>query len=146
MSGRILVIGLIAFSLLFGVALFWFQNYAYYEEVAEQDVITVEGLDVAVTGWQGIDAPTSPIKARACFRIDPRDVDGLGNEGDATPLTAPFWFDCFDAETLAQDIEAGRATAMLAEKEVHDGADRYIAWYPDGRAYQWNQLNDKYEN
>ena len=61
-----------------------------------------------------------------------------------TPLTAPGWFDCFDAEAIGTALEAGEAFAFLGQKNIHDGVDRVVAVFPDGRAYAWNQLNEKY--
>ena len=60
---------------------------------------------------------------------------------EADPLVAPGWFECFDAERIAQDLGAGRARAILAEFNEPYGFDRIVASYPDGRAYQWRQIN-----
>ncbi len=36
--------------------------------------------------------------------------------------------------------------AFLGEKDIRDGGvDRVIAVYPDGRAFAWHQLNEKYD-
>ena len=61
-----------------------------------------------------------------------------------TPLTAPFWFKCFNAERITKDLEDGKASAFLFKKEEFDGIDNVIAIYPDGRSYRWRQLNSKY--
>ena len=62
-----------------------------------------------------------------------------------TPLTAPFWFRCFNAERITKDLESGKASAFLFKKEEFDGIDNVIAVYPDGRSYRWRQLNTKYK-
>ena len=60
--------------------------------------LTVAGAAVPVADYDGIDAASSPLKLRGCFRIDPAAV-AAPRPGAATPtpLTAPFWFRCFDA-------------------------------------------------
>ena len=64
---------------------------------------------------------------------------------EATPLTAPGWFDCFDAVQIGADIEQGNALAFLGERNIKDGVDRVVAIYPDGRGFAWHQLNEKYQ-
>ena len=137
MSGRLLAGGLVLFALLFGVALWWFQTYGFYQETARSEVM-IAGAAIPVAEYRGIDADTSPLKLRSCFRAE--RIEGPAPEGP-DPLVAPGWFDCFDAETLAKDIEAGAARAILAEFNAPYGFDRIVAQYPDGRAYQWRQIN-----
>ena len=43
-----------------------------------------------------------------------------------------------------KDLEDGKASAFLFQKEEFDGIDNVIAIYPDGRSYRWRQLNSKY--
>ena len=62
----------------------------------------------------------------------------------AVPLVAPGWFDCFDAETIGEALETGEAIAFMGEKNIEDGIDRIVAVFPDGRAYAWHQLNEKF--
>jgi len=147
MNGRPLMIGFVAFVAIFSVALWWFQTRAFYTETDRQ-AVTVAGRTYPVTGWQGIDATSSPLKLRACFRLDPEAVariaDRLAPYPDATPLVAPGWFECFDAGALTRALEEGRATAWIAEAEEHEGADRVLAAYPDGRAYLWRQLTPEF--
>lgn len=146
MSGKILMGGLIAFVVIFGASLFYFQVYAFYQRVEGLAAIDVQGHDVPVEGYEGIDAETSGLKLRGCFTTDPAAFDGLAVHDQPTPLSPPFWFDCFDHEALQQDLDAGRATAYLAAENEKDGIDRVVAVYPDGRAYQWRQLNEKYQD
>lgn len=148
MTGRALMIGLLAFTALFGVALWWFQTRAFYEEI-EAGTVTVQGASYPVSEWQGIDAATSPLKLRACFRLGAEAraaIARLEPYDEATPLTAPGWFDCFDAATLTTDIRAGRATPYLAAEEEFDGANRILALYDDGRAFMWRQLTPEFAN
>lgn len=143
MSGRTLMIVFLGFVAVFAAGLWYAQFHAFYEET-EADTVEIAGRDHPVTDWQGIDAATSPLKLRACFRIaDPEAVEGPPAP-DPTPLVPPGWFECFDAGRLTADIEQGRATAYLAAREEADGVNRIVAVYPDGRAYMWRQLNEKY--
>lgn len=147
MSGRLVTGGLLAFCAVFGAALWYFQVHAFYERTDGLTEIDVAGETRPVGDYRGIAARSSPIKLRACFTVDwphaPPDAAGDRRRGAATPLTAPHWFDCFDAGRIARDLQSGAATALLAGRD-EGGADRYIARYPDGRAFMWRQLNEKY--
>ncbi len=138
MSGRTLMIALIGFSVIFGAVLWYYQTRGWYEPVESLTSITIDGRAVAVTDYQGIDASSSPLKLRGCFRMAP-SAGPAAEKPD--PLIAPGWFDCFDAETIATDIAAGTALPLLAEFNTPYGFDRIVAYYPDGRAYQWRQIN-----
>ncbi|MEX0350012.1 MAG: DUF6446 family protein, partial [Paracoccaceae bacterium] len=61
---------------------------------------------------------------------------------EVEPLTAPGWFDCYDALALAEALSAGKAQTYLAAKNIHYGGDRVIAITDDGRGYAWHVLND----
>lgn len=143
MTGRVLVLGLVAFAALFAAALWYAQTYAFYEETQAVDV-RIAGRSYPVTDWRGIDASTSPLKLRACFRLDA--VPEAPRAEEPVPLVAPGWFDCFDAEALDRALEAGEAEAWLAEAEEFDGADRIVMRFPDGRAYMWRQLTPEFAN
>ena len=116
MSGRRLMIGLLAFTTVFGAALVWFQFFAYYERQRGVGALTIAGETVPIAGYDGIDAATSPLKLRGCFRIDPASVAALAPAADATPLVAPFWFRCFDARArwCCLTPTATRASTTLA--------------------------------
>ena len=146
MKGKIVAFFLVVFPLLFGVALYYSQYYAYYEKVSDVTSIMVEGRDVPVSDYEGIDASSSNLKMRGCFKVDPAEFRGVPEAENATPLTPPDWFTCYDVGALTADISAGTATAYLAQKEDRDGLDLIVAVYPDGRAFQWRQLNDKYQD
>lgn len=141
MSGRVLMIGLLLFAAAFGVALWWFQTRAFYERVEGLTVLPVQGVDLAVTDYQGIDASSSPLKLRACFRQD--WPQSSASDTEATPLIAPGWFDCFDAGQLTEDLAAGKAQALRIAENQPRGFDTYVARYPDGRGYLWRQQNGK---
>jgi hypothetical protein len=145
MKGRTLMIGLLAFAALFGAALVWFQLFAYYERQRGVGALPIGGAAVPIAGYDGIDAASSPLKLRGCFRIDLAAVAGLAPAADATPLTAPFWFRCFQAGVLARDLAAGAATAYRIARDSPAGFDLMLAVYPDGRGYLWRQLNDRFE-
>src|SRR6056297_3193942 len=90
-------------------------------------------------------ADTSPLKLRACFRI----ADGVAPDAlahveaaeDPTPLVAPGWFDCFDAEALAEGLAEGELRAVTAERNAPWGFDRIVAYSPAGRGWMWRQIN-----
>lgn len=144
MSGKTLVIGLLVVLVVFGAGLYYAQNYAFYQVVDGRTSIAVADREIAVGGYRGIDATSSGLKRRGCFEVDPEAFEGLPPAEGAEPLTAPFWFDCFDAEALATDLAAGRAVAFMAALEDVSGIDRLVAVYPDGRAYEWRQLNARF--
>jgi hypothetical protein len=138
MNGRIIAGGLVLFSLIFGAALWWFQTRGFYEPVEGVTEVIVAGVAVPVSDYRGIDAETSPLKLRSCFTATAL----TGPEApEATPLIAPEWFDCFDAGAITRDLASGEATAILAEFNTPYGFDRMIAAYPDGRAFEWRQIN-----
>ena len=150
MSGRLIGIILIGFGLIAGVGMYYLQVYAFYDEVAlaeeggtvEMRVSVEDGEQpLAVTGFEGIDATSSPIRFRACFTIDPGLADAAKPYPDAAPLNAPGWFDCFDAAAIGADLESGAARAVMGQFNVIYGIDRILAVYPDGRAFAWHQIN-----
>lgn len=155
MTGRIAILGLVASAALFAAALWHFQTRAFYQRL-EPGTVTIRLTPLAggpprtvpTAGMRAIDAPTSPLKFRACFTT-PADPATLAETyrpaPDATPLTAPGWFDCFDAARIGGDLAAGRAAAFLGEAGIAPGADRIVALYPDGRGYAWHRLNDAAE-
>lgn len=129
---------------LFAAALVYFQLFAFYERAEAPETLSVGAAVLPVRNWEGIDAASSPLKRRACFRTDP---DALAQEepvADATPLNAPFWFGCFDAGKLTADLEAGQASAYPVARDEPAGFDTMVAVYPDGNAYMWRQLNERF--
>jgi hypothetical protein len=144
MSGRRLVIGFLAFLAVFAAGLVWAQLFAYYQREREVDALAIAGRPVPVAGYDGISASSSPLKLRACLRIDPAAVAGLAPAPDATPLNPPFWFRCFSASALTRDLASGAATAYRIEHDHPPGFDLMLAVYPDGRGYLWRELDAKY--
>lgn len=146
-AGFIVISGLIA-----GVAIWYLQLYAFYEEAeftpgAEIRLTSIEtGQPEAIIaeGITGIDSASSPIRFRACFTTPLTQAmltETYRIYPDPVPLTAPSWFDCFDAEAIGTALERGEAIAFLSETEIHKGVDRVVAVFPDGRAFAWHQLN-----
>ena len=102
------------------------------------------GVATPVEDYQGVDASSSPLKLRGCFQADPAAFARAEPAPDATPLTGPGWFDCYDAGTLTEDLAAGRARAYALTRDDPDGFDLMAAIYPDGRGYLWRQLGAQY--
>ncbi|MDR6266230.1 DUF6446 family protein [Roseobacter sp. N2S] len=142
MNGKLMVGGIVVAALAMGAGLWYSQTYAYYERVNGLEEVTAFGDPFPVTGYQGIDAATSPLKMRACFTVDWDYAPSDTYRDVATPLQAPSWFSCFDAAALTEDIADGKAVALLADRNHPFGFSRFIAQYPDGRAYMWRQLNE----
>ncbi|MCB2116424.1 MAG: histidine kinase [Rhodobacteraceae bacterium] len=156
MNGKIVAGGIVITALAAGAAIYYLQEYAYYapiEPASAEAVIRLTDLSGAVEpmladGFEGIDAESSPLRFRGCFHT-PMTLAMLSEtyvtyEGP-TPLIAPNWFSCFDANRIGEDLETGAALAFLSEKNIHPGVDRVVAVYPDGRAYAWQQLNESAE-
>lgn len=142
MNGKVLMSVFLAFIVLMGAGMYYFQVYAYYVITDGKTSVTVQGVEIPVTEYVGIDAETSPSKIRGCFRVDPAAFADVPLAREPEPLMPPGWFTCYDAEAIALDLAAGRATAYLAGDETPLGAvdyeiHRMIAVYPDGRAYLW---------
>lgn len=134
-----------------GVAMYYLQVYAFYEEVSGevedvqlQSVVTGESEPVLFENFKGIDADSSPLRYRACYQI-PTSLATLTETyvvlDTAEPRVAPGWFDCFDAAQIGADIEEGIAIPFMGQKNVTYGIDRIVAVYPDGRAFAWHEIN-----
>ncbi|SPF75449.1 hypothetical protein ALP8811_00437 [Aliiroseovarius pelagivivens] len=153
MSGRLVGTFIVGIALIAGVAIYWLQLYAFYDEVSAEDGIRMTNL---VTGqpeiviydsFEGIDADSSPLRYRSCFTTTmslAMLTETFEHYEEATPLTAPSWFDCFDAVAIGAALEQGEALAFVGERDIKDGVDRVVAIYPDGRGFAWHQLNEKY--
>ena len=149
MSGKIVGLSIVLIALVAGAALYYLQIYAFYRDVADDGAAVVlatesgDALSVPYTEFEAIDADSSPIRYRACFKTD---FDVAGAEGlvflsHKEPRNAPGWFSCFDAEALATEIDAGTAQVVLSVKNVAYGVDRVIAFTKDGRGFAWHELN-----
>ena len=146
MSGRRLVLGFAAFLAVFAAALVYTQGSPTTSAHKGVGALRIDGEVVPVADYDGIDATSSPLKLRGCFRIDPAAVAALDPVRDATPLTAPFWFRCFSARRLTRDLASGAAKAYRIAHDEPPGFDLMLAVYPDARGYIWRQLNAKYED
>jgi hypothetical protein len=146
MNGKRLVQGFLVFLAIFVAGLIYTQFFAYYERREGVETIRIAGAEVPVADYDGIDSTSSPLKLRGCFRIDPAAVAGLTPAPDATPLTPPFWFGCFDAGALTEDLASGAATAYALTRDDPKGFDEMLAVYPDGRGYLWRELNAAFKD
>ncbi len=153
MSGKIIGILIVTTALIAGIAIYWLQLYAFYDDVSLNtelrmtNVVTGEPEVVLYDSFQGIDADSSPLRFRGCFTTTmslAMLTETFETYDQATPLTAPGWFDCFDADQIGAALETGEAIAFLGERNIQDGVDRVVAIFPDGRGYAWHQLNEKY--
>ena len=144
MNGKRFILLFLCTVVIFTAALFYFQNYAYYDSINIRKYILLGKKRYEISYYQGIDSESSGLKLRECFVVDSLDDIDLPKYEKPTPLKAPFWFKCFDAERITKDLEAGKASALLYKKDEFDGIDTVIAVYPDGSSYRWRQLNTKY--
>ena len=144
MNGKRFITLFLSSVVIFTAALFYFQNYAYYDSIGIRQNILLGEKRYEISYYQGIDSESSGLKLRECFVVNILDDINLPKYEKPTPLTAPFWFKCFNAERITKDLENGKASAFLFKKEEFDGIDNVIAIYPDGRSYRWRQLNTKY--
>jgi hypothetical protein len=153
-NGKIVGSFVVVTALIFGAVVYYTQVYAFYDEIAGEDaavsltnIATGAPEPILIENFEGIDGSSSPIRYRACFQASmsfAAITETYASYEGATPLIAPGWFDCFDAEAIGAALEAGEASAFLGTKNIHDGVDRVVAIFPDGRAFAWNQLNEKY--
>ncbi|WP_417723992.1 DUF6446 family protein [Salipiger sp.] len=152
MTGKIIGIGIIAAALIFGAVVWYAQTYYYYDEVALLDAdVVLTPLDggapvgISYADFRGIDADSSPIRYRACFTTSEAlaDLDTRFEQyADAEPRNAPFWFDCFDADAIGEQIESGMAHVYAGQRNIEFGIDRVVAVTEDGRGYVWEEIND----
>lgn len=141
MNGKPIIVGLLSVAAIAGAGLWYSIEKAYYTSVTGVVEVIVNGALQPVSDYQGIDADTSPLKMRACFKVDWAYTPTDDYKETATPLRAPRSFECFDAGQMTADLETGAATVLLADQNHPYGFDTYIAQYPDGRAYMWRQIN-----
>jgi len=153
-GGKLVGVGILVFALIAGATLYYLQVYAYYDEVKTGDatiqltsIVSGEPEEIIADGFEGIDSESSPIRFRGCFTT-PMSQSLLSETyvsyDAAVPLIGPSWFSCFDAKLIGADLESGDALPFLSQADISNGVDRVVAVYPDGRAYIWHQLNDKF--
>lgn len=152
MTGKILTIVIAVSALIAGVAMYYLQVYAYYETVTPNGVddvqlTTLDGRKETILyeDFQAIDSESSPIRFRACFTTQ-TPLSTLTSTYEqylgSSPRNAPSWFECFDADTIGQDIDNGRALVFTSQRNLEFGIDRVVAIAEDGRGYIWHEIND----
>jgi DNA-binding transcriptional LysR family regulator len=149
-NGKIVGSFIVLTALLAGGAIYYLQEYAFYENVrftpgAEIELTALTGLPepIPVADLQGIDANSSPLRFRACFTtvLDQSTLtEGFKVYDNAVPLNAPNWFTCFDAAKIGDALESGEAIAFLGQADVAPDVDAVVAVFPDGHGYAWHQL------
>ncbi len=135
---RYVVAGLIGFSVLFGLAFWWYWEHVFYRETQASSV-RIAGTDYPVTEWRGIDAENLPLEMRACFVIG--DAFEAPPALSPEPPVAPGWFKCFDTDFIIEYLARNYAKAYVAERDDPKGFDRMIAVFPSGWVYMWRQPN-----
>ncbi|SFR52706.1 DUF6446 family protein [Litoreibacter janthinus] len=151
MSGKLIGVAIMIIALIAGASLYYLQVYHFYAEVETPDAVelvsvsTGEPEGIIADTITAIDATSSPIRYRACFST-PMSHSMLTESYEladgAIPLTAPEWFDCFNAEEIGEALENGTALAFVGRENIEYGVDRIVAIFEDGRGYVWQQLND----
>ena len=151
MNGKIVGISIMICALIAGAGLYYLQVYGFYERVEKAEVSLVSVVSntpepISFADFSAIDADSSPIRYRACFTTEMSlallTETFVGLEGNPVPRNAPGWFDCFDAEAIAAELDAGTALPFLGQKNIHFGVDRIVVITEDGRGYAWHELND----
>lgn len=154
MKGRILGILIVGSAAIAGIGVWYLQVHAYYNYVASPRMeltSAATGLTVRIPadGANAIDARSSPLRYRACFTTTQSQAAlataHVAYEG-AVPLNAPGWFDCFNAAAIGSALESGEAIALLGLAGIHEGVDRVVAVFDDGRAFSWHQLSKEHRN
>ncbi len=152
-AGKLMVGVILLCSVLAGVAVYYLQVYHFYEEipasghgdVALTNLVTGVPEPIIADGFRAIDADSSPIRYRACFTT-PLSIPMLTETYEpyeaASPRAAPGWFECFDADALGEQIDAGSALVFAGERNIEFGIDRVVAITDDGRGYVWHEIND----
>lgn len=144
---------LVGSGVIAGAAMYYLQVYGFYDtiEATSDDMVQVttvfanEPESILFEDFEAIDADSSPIRYRACFKTGMSlalMTETYVLYDDAVPLTAPAWFDCFDAEALGAALEEGTALAFLGTANITYGVDRIVAVHDDGSGYVWHQIND----
>ena len=151
--GKIAVIALVTGTVAAGAGVWYAQQYGFYSSIdpagpganiTAQSAADGAPLELPIADFQGIDATSSPLRWRTCFRLTEPPLPGsLTPYPEATPLNGPGWFDCYSAEQITADLASGAASAVLGTSDIRTNTDRVLAIYPDGRAYGWHQYNDK---
>ena len=151
-KGQFVVAALVLSAALGGAGMWYTQTRAYYEPVdaaspaAEINLTSFAGLSepLLIEGFDGVDSFSSPIRYRACFTTPislPTLTETFQPHPDPTPLIAPSWFSCFDAEAIGEALEEGTALAFMGEHNIQYGIDRVVVIDENGQGYAWQQIN-----
>jgi hypothetical protein len=147
-SARLALIGILGTAAVAGVGMYYLQVYGFYEEASGEAAGPVllscptapPSRSPSPTSGPSSATPPPSATAPASRATPPRRRAGQPY-ADATPRTAPGWFDCFDAAAIGAALESGEAQALLSVKDLRYGIDRVIAVLPDGRGYAWHEIN-----
>ncbi|MEM1101023.1 MAG: DUF6446 family protein [Pseudomonadota bacterium] len=150
MAGKIIAVLLALVTLGVGGGVYYAQVYGFYYDV-EDATVELTSLSsqqpepILTEGLEAIDADSSPIRFRACFTT-PTSLATFTETYEifdaAEPLTAPGWFDCFDAESIGAALDAGTAIAFTGTRNLEYGIDRVVAITEAGQGFVWHQVND----
>lgn len=149
-SGKLVSGGILGITAAFGIGVYYAQVYGYYEKFTHGDVVLTSLISgkseiIPVSAFEGIDANSSPIRYRACFKTSLSTVgltESFTTVVNPEPRNAPDWFSCFDASQIGKDLVSGIATAFMGEANFEFGIDRVVAIYGDGTGFVWHQIND----
>ncbi len=153
MNGKVIGIILIATGVFGGAGVYYLQEYGFYEtiEATSDDMVQLTSVttdapeSILFSDFQAIDADSSPIRYRACFTT-PQSLAMMTETYELydtpTPLNAPGWFDCFDADAIAEALDTGTAFAFMGTENVTYGIDRIVAIHENGRGFVWHQINE----
>ncbi|MDX1780705.1 MAG: DUF6446 family protein [Thalassovita sp.] len=152
MIGKLLAGFIVVMALVAGVAMYYLQVYAFYDEVAASgtddvqltSLVTGRPEPILYEGFKAIDSDSSPIRYRACFSTPMSQAmltETYEMYDTAEPLIAPGWFNCFDAKALGAELENGTALAFTGQRNIQYGVDRVVAVTEDGRGFVWHQIN-----
>lgn len=158
MNGKIVGVFILGVALFAAAAIYYLQIYAYYypvpaaAEAAQIRLVSVatgEPEPIAVSEFEAIDADSSPLRFRACFRVD-NSLAMLTEtyelaEG-AVPLNGPSWFSCYNAADVGEALAKDEALAFVSDPEIHPGIRRIVAVFDDGRAFAWHEVNPEAED
>ena len=149
LSGKLVSGGILTVTAAFGIGVYYAQIYGYYDTFSEGEVALTSVLDKSqeIIPWidfDAIDADSSPIRYRACFKTT-LDIttfpEAFVTVDDPEPRNAPNWFGCFDANQIGEDLKSGVATAYMGKENFEFGIDRVVAIYEDGQGFVWHQIN-----
>lgn len=151
MSGKLVGLFILIISAIAGAGLYYLQVYAFYERIDAPEPVLLTSIasgepeEIIADGVTAIDADSSPIRYRACFETSMDSAmltESYALAPGATPLTAPEWFDCFNAQEIGDALANGTALAFMGQENIAYGVDRLVAILDDGRGFVWHELND----